>query len=90
MLELGGWNFPLAIGPGTTTAIEAMYGPDGGAFSLGKEVVGSGYCVGRVVESDFVDGAAGLAETWILGELAFTGLGLVFDEDRARVGFRSY
>ncbi len=58
----------------------------------------SGYCVGRVVETrmglqggDGEDGeGSGLRDLWVLGEPAFWGVGVAFDAERQRVGFRNY
>ncbi|KEF58289.1 uncharacterized protein A1O9_06215 [Exophiala aquamarina CBS 119918] len=91
--EIGGWNFPVMNGDGT--APDALYGPSGGMFSLGKVAQGTGYCVGSVVESRGLAhgeewGGSGLKDVWVLGEPVFRGLGLVFDEELGRVGVRTY
>jgi hypothetical protein len=100
MLEFGGWWFPIMSSEGSRS--EALWGPDGGRFSLGKlsmgNGTGSGYCVGRVVETrmglqarDGVDWeGSGLRNIWVLGEPAFWGVGVAFDGERERVGFRNY
>ena len=90
--ELGGWNFPSMSGEGTRA--DAMHGPAGGRFSLGKMGNGTGYCVGTVVETrmgmkrDWAP--SGMQDMWVLGEPFFRGLGVVFDDDNGRVGFRTY
>lgn len=82
---------------------EALWGPDGGRLSLGKlsmggNGTGSGYCVGRVVETrmglqagegDDKEGI-GLRDVWVLGEPVFWGVGVAFDDERQRIGFRNY
>lgn len=101
MLELGGWWFPIMSGEGSGP--EALWGPEGGRLSLGKlsmagNRTGTGYCVGRVVETrmglparDGVDWeGSGLRDVWVLGEPAFWGIGIAFDGERQRVGFRNY
>lgn len=101
-LEFGGWWFPIMSSEGSRS--EALWGPDGGRFSLGKMAMGenrtnSGYCVGRVVETrmGLESGAgeedwqgSGLRDLWVLGEPAFWGIGIAFDTARQRVGFRNY
>lgn len=99
---------------------DALHGPDGGVFSLGKKDtqhyddgggvgggggVGSGFCVGNIVgrpvelapdtteqeqKTQFAGSGPGLVNTWVLGEPVFRGLGVVFDLERDRVGFRTY
>ncbi|KAK5045926.1 hypothetical protein LTR84_008712 [Exophiala bonariae] len=89
--EIAGWNFPAMAGDGT--ASDALYGPAGGRFSLGKLGDGSGYCVGSVVESRMAGPewrASGLRDFWVLGEPFFRGLGVVFDTEKGRVGVRNY
>ncbi|KAF7511756.1 hypothetical protein GJ744_003487 [Endocarpon pusillum] len=101
MLEFGGWFFPLMSSQGGHD--EAIWGPEGGRMSLGKlsmggNGTGSGYCVGRVVETrmglqsreDIDWEGSGLRDVWVLGEPAFWGVGVVFDGQRQRVGFRNY
>jgi hypothetical protein len=111
MLEFGGWWFPIMSGEGGGS--EALWGPDGGRLSLGKlnmggngtgTGIGSGYCVGRVVETRMGlqqqarEGEAedddwqgsGLRDVWVLGEPAFWGVGIAFDSRRQRMGFRNY
>jgi hypothetical protein len=90
--DLGGWRFNSMHGDGVMA--DALYGPAGGRFSLGKMQGGTGYCVGSVVETRM--GAkqkwsdSGMLDTWVLGEPFFRGLGLVFDSEGGRVGVRSY
>lgn len=92
VFEIGGWNFPSMNGEGTTS--DALYGPAGGRFSLGKLADGTGYCVGSVVETrmgmrkDWM--ASGMKDMWVLGEPFFRGLGVVFDMDNGRIGVRTY
>ena len=90
--EIGGWNFPAMNGEGTTS--DALYGPAGGRFSLGKLEDGTGYCVGIVVETKMGLRkewfGSGLRDVWILGEPFFRGLGVVFDVENNRVGVRTY
>lgn len=99
MLEFGGWWFQVMSSEGSRS--EALWGPDGGRLSLGKLGVGgnetgSGYCVGRVVETRMglhAEGeteGSGLRDVWVLGEPAFWGVGIAFDSERQRVGFRNY
>jgi hypothetical protein len=102
MLEFGGWWFPVMSSEGSRS--EALWGPDGGRLSLGKlgmrgNGTGSGYCVGRVVETRIglqqagkgadMEGT-GLRDVWVLGEPIFWGVGVAFDSERQRVGFRNY
>jgi len=80
-------------GEGTTS--DALYGPTGGRFSLGKLADGTGYCVGSVVESSSMAYGkewfeSGLKDVWVLGEPFFRGLGVVFDMEQGRVGVRTY
>ena len=101
MLEFGGWFFPVMSNEGSRS--EALWGPDGGRLSLGKldmggNGTGSGYCVGRVLETRMglqsKEGVAwegsGLRDVWVLGEPAFWGVGIAFDGGRQQVGFRNY
>jgi hypothetical protein len=101
MLESGGWWFPIVSGEGSRS--EAFWGPDGGRLSFGKlnlegNGTGSGYCVGRVVETRMGLQAregedwegSGLRDVWVLGEPAFWGIGIAFDGERQMVGFRNY
>jgi hypothetical protein len=83
---------------------EGLYGPAGGAMSLGKYVnedgSASGYCVGIVIETNMGTGRgeedpwrnSGMRDLWVLGEPFFRGLGVVFDgeTDGGRIGFRNY
>jgi hypothetical protein len=84
---------------------EGIFGPAGGAMSLGKlgdgEDFSSGYCVGIVAETDMGLGRreggdpwrnSGMRDVWVLGEPFFRGLGVVFDPetDGGRIGFRNY
>ena len=79
-------------GEGTTN--DALYGPAGGSFSLGKLADGTGYCVGAVVETrmglrkEWM--GSGMKSVWVLGEPFFRGLGVVFDIEGGRVGVRTY
>ena len=80
---------------GQGTASDALYGPSGGRFSLGKLAHGTGYCVGSVVESRGLAygkewKGSGLKDVWVLGEPFFRGLGVAFDGDGGRVGVRTY
>ncbi|KIW63121.1 hypothetical protein PV04_09996 [Phialophora macrospora] len=90
--EIGGWNFPTMHGEGTSA--DALYGPAGGSFSLGKVADGTGYCVGSVVETrmglrrEWME--SGVKDMWVLGEPFFRGLGVVFDVGEGRVGVRTY
>ncbi|KIW41350.1 uncharacterized protein PV06_06917 [Exophiala oligosperma] len=90
--EIGGWRFPSMSGEGTME--DALYGPDGGKFSLGKLGNGTGYCVGAVVETtmgvreEWI--ASGVRDLWVLGEPFFRGLGVAFDVEKGRVGARIY
>lgn len=91
--EIGGWNFPTMNGEGTSS--DALYGPAGGRFSLGKLADGTGYCVGSVVESRRMGmhkewAGSGLRDVWVLGEPFFRGLGVAFDAELGRVGVRTY
>lgn len=90
--DLGGWKFPGMTGDGVVG--DALHGPAGGRFSLGKMQGGTGYCVGSVVETEMGTGKgwanSGIQDTWVLGEPFFRGLGLVFDNDNGRIGIRSY
>lgn len=101
MLEFGGWFFTIMSNEGSRS--EALKGPDGGRLSLGKlemggNKTGSGYCVGRVVETriglqtgqDENREGSGLRDVWVLGEPVFWGVGIAFDNERQRVGFRNY
>ncbi|KAK5354105.1 hypothetical protein LTS03_006913 [Exophiala xenobiotica] len=91
-LEIGGWIFPSMSGEGTRE--DALNGPAGGRFSLGKLGNGTGYCVGSVVETtmglrkEWM--ASGLKDMWVLGEPFFRGLGVAFDIEEGRVGVRVY
>lgn len=83
---------------------EGLFGPAGGAMSLGKYVeeegANSGYCVGIVLESHMGMGRkeddpwknSGMRDMWVLGEPFFRGLGVVFDAetDGGRIGFGNY
>lgn len=64
----------------------------GGRFSLGRVTMGSGYCVGIVVESRMgvedqgnkkkeagLSGGNGLADVWIIGEPFFRDVQVAFD-----------
>jgi hypothetical protein len=65
----------------------------GGRFSLGRMAMGSGYCVGIVVESRMgvedmetekqkdagFSGGNGLADVWIIGEPFFRDVQVAFD-----------
>lgn len=90
--ELGGWRFPSMSGEGTRA--DALHGPAGGLFSLGKMGNGTGYCVGSVVETRMGMrkrwDPSGMQDVWVLGEPFFRGLGVVFDNDNGRIGVRSY
>lgn len=91
-VELGGWLFPSMNGEGTRA--DAVYGPAGGRFSLGKLADGSGYCVGSVIETRMGSGKqwhrSGMQDMWVLGEPFFRGLGVVFDQEKGRIGVRTY
>lgn len=100
-LEFGRWWFPIMSSEGSRS--EALWGPDGGRLSLGKlnmggNGTGSGYCVGRVVETrmglDAGEGedkeGVGLRDVWVLGEPGFWGVGIAFDNERQRIGFRNF
>jgi hypothetical protein len=84
---------------------EGLFGPEGGAMSLGKlrdgDGASSGYCVGIVVESRMGTAKkgrddpwrnSGMRDVWVLGEPFFRGLGVVLDPetDGGRIGFRNY
>ena len=90
--EIGGWNFPVMSGEGTRE--DALYGPAGGRFSLGKLSDGTGYCVGAVVETTMglrkEWSKSGMKDVWVLGEPFLMGLGVAFDIDKGRVGVRTY
>ncbi len=90
--ELGGWNFPSMSGEGTRA--DALHGPAGGRFSLGKIGNGTGYCHGSVVETRMglqkEWTSSGMQDMWILGEPFFRGLGAVFDNDNGKIGIRTY
>ena len=90
--ELGGWTFPSMSGEGTRA--DALHGPAGGRFSLGKMGNGTGYCLGSVVETRMGTkrewSSSGMQDTWVLGESFFRGLGVVFDNDNGRIGVRTY
>jgi Eukaryotic aspartyl protease len=90
--ELGGWSFPIMSGQGI--GADAWRGPTGGPFSLGRLGNGTGYCLGIIAETNMGERpqwtSSGLQDIWILGEPFFRGLGVVFDLDRGKVGFRSY
>lgn len=90
--EIGGWNFPSMNGEGTRE--DAIYGPAGGRFSLGKLADGTGYCVGSVVETTMglreEWRKSGMKDMWVLGEPFFRGLGVAFDGEKRRVGVRTY
>ena len=90
--EIGGWNFPTMSGEGTRA--DALHGPAGGLFSLGKMGNGTGYCLGSVVETKMGMrrewDSSGMQDTWILGEPFFRGVGVVFDNENSRIGVRSY
>lgn len=101
MLEFGGWWFPIMSSEGSRE--ESLWGPDGGRLSLGKLNMGengtvSGYCVGRVVETRMGLRAgegqewegSGLRDVWVMGEPVFWGVGIAFDGERQRMGFRNY
>ena len=79
---------------GEGTREDALYGPAGGKFSLGKLGNGTGYCVGAVVETTMGirEGwiASGVRDMWVLGEPFFRGLGVAFDTEKSRVGARVY
>ena len=100
--EFGGKMFPAFKEGGRE---EGIFGPAGGAMSLGKlgdgEDVSSGYCVGIVVETAMGVGRkgqndpwknSGMRDVWVLGEPFFRGLGVVFDPDTdgGRIGLRNY
>lgn len=92
VLELGGWNFPALTGE--TTRADTLHGPPGGRLSLGKLGNGTGYCVGAVVETRMGTHStwenSGMGGVWVLGEPFFRGMGVVFDAEKERIGFRSY
>jgi hypothetical protein len=92
VLELGGWNFPVMSGE--TTREDSLHGPAGGQFSLGKSGNGTGFCVGAVVETNMGVrkkwSNAGMRNVWVLGEPFFRGMGVAFDTEKRRIGFRSY
>lgn len=81
---------------------ELLFGPAGGAMSLGMVRGGdgkdgsSGYCVGVVVESamgvEDLWKNSGMKDVWVLGEPFFRGLGVVFDPEieGERIGLRNY
>ncbi len=79
---------------GEGTSADALYGPAGGRFSLGKLADGTGYCVGSVVETRMGlrrEGMeSGMKVMWVLGEPFFRCLGVVFDIEEGRVGVRTY
>ena len=100
--EIGGWNFPVMSGEGSNE--DVLHGPVGGKFSLGlmraanesQDQVGTGYCVGSVVETRMGKGKgknwerAGMEGMWVIGEPFFRGMGVVFDQGNGRIGLRSY
>lgn len=92
VLELGAWNFPSMSGE--TTRADTLHGPAGGRLSLGKWGNGTGYCVGAIVETRMGSKreweSSGMHGTWVLGEPFFRGMGVVFDIENQRLGFRSY
>lgn len=114
MLELGGWWFPIMSGEGGgAEALWGPHGgrlslgklpvgthrdSDSDREGGGGNATGSGYCVGRVVETrmglqggEGGDGeGSGLRDLWVLGEPAFWGVGIAFDAEGQRVGFRNY
>lgn len=82
-------------------------------MDMNESLVNSGYCVGSVVMSQVgeVSGSAngdgngngyrsGMKDVWVLGEMFFKGMGIVFDDGsegqkgngngKARIGFRKY
>ena len=90
--ELGGWSFPSMSGEGNRA--DAVHGPAGGRFSLGKIGNGTSYCLGAVVETNMAPRPGtfsnGMQDTWVLGEPFFRGTGVVFNNDHSRIGVRSY
>ena len=95
MLEFGGWWFRAMSGEGSQS--ESMQGPDGGRLSVGRLYMGdpdtsSGYCIGRVVETRMGLESEGseLRDMWVLGEPTFWGIGIVFDNEHERIGFRNF
>ena len=88
--EFAGWMFPALHGQ---TRDDAVNGPIGGPQSLGLWKEGTGYCVGVVVESRMDDEdwtGTGMQNSWVMGEPFFRGIGVAFDMEKGRVGFRSY
>jgi len=66
----------------------------GGAFSLGRNVIGSGYCIGMIIESRWdvdahetkkrrpswrTESESGLEDLWIIGEPFFRDVQVAFD-----------
>ena len=88
--EFAGWMFPALR---SLTRDDAVHGPVGGPQSLGLWREGTGYCVGAVVESR-MEGeqwvGSGMQASWVMGEPFFRGMGVAFDMERGRVGFRTY
>ena len=88
--ELAGWMFPALRGE---TRDDSISGPVGGPQSLGLWKEGTGYCVGVVVESRMQGEewmGTGLQNSWVLGEPFFKGMGVIFDLEEGRIGFRTY
>lgn len=99
--EFDGWIFPILTGE--ESRMERTHRSSGAKFSLGKEKLGSGYCIGVVVETRMgvrneegkygrktSDAAGnGMRDFWVVGEPFFHGMGLVFDIGEQKIGFRS-
>ncbi|KAH6676269.1 aspartic peptidase domain-containing protein [Halenospora varia] len=84
--EFGGWKAEVLKGKRDPLA-SAL----GGRLSLGRIAVGSGYCIGVVVESRMgvgEDGGNGLADTWIIGEPFFRDVHVAFDWKLEQVGMQ--
>lgn len=105
--ELAGWRFPFGRGEARE---DALFGPVGSRFSLGQvdlgngtnssdDAVGTGYCVGIVIESTMDirrdRSQSAMRDVWVLGEPFFRNTGVVFDmgdkkRKDGRIGIRVF
>lgn len=91
--EFSGWNVDIMKGKRG----DGRWSP-GGAFSLGRKEIGSGYCIGMVIESRWsvaadkmkekvsgfqLESGNGLEDVWIIGEPFFRDVQVAFDVSNA-------
>ncbi|CAL3967170.1 unnamed protein product [Diplocarpon coronariae] len=97
--EFEHWNFQVLSGKRDPGAFSP-----GGRFSLGRMALGSGYCIGIVVESRMglgtpldggkarsgasLVGGDGLADVWIIGEPFFRDVQVAFNWKEREVGMQ--